>query len=55
MRGVWLWGQQEGWRHLSTTVLALKLRAVSGHVEQGVLEGEWVSECGGLLLLLLGQ
>lgn len=53
--GIWLWSQQEGWRHLSTTVLALELRTISGHVEQRVLEGERVAERGGLLLLLLGQ
>lgn len=52
---VWLWGQEEWWRHLSTTVLALELRPISGHVEQRVLEGERVAKCGGLLLLLLRQ
>lgn len=41
--GVWLRSQQEGWRHLSTTVLALDLRTVGSHVEERVLEGERVT------------
>ncbi len=55
VRGVWLRGQQERRRRLSSTVLVVKLRAVSSQVEQRVLEGEGVAERGGLLLLLLGQ
>lgn len=55
VRGVWLWGQQERRRRLSSTVLVVKLRPVSSQMEQRVLEGEGVAERGGLLLLLLGQ
>lgn len=55
VRGIRLRGQQERRRRLSSTVLVVKLRAVSSQVEQRVLEGEGVAERGGLLLLLLGQ
>lgn len=55
VRGIRLRGQQERRRRLSSTVLLVKLRAVSSQVEQRVLEGEGVVERGGLLLLLLGQ
>ena len=57
VRGLWLWGQEEGRRRLGSAVLVVELlRPVSrGQVEEGVLEGKRVAHGGCLLLLLLGQ
>lgn len=51
-------GQKQGRREMGPAVLVVKVGSIcsaGGQVKQGVLEGERVSQGGGLLLLLLGQ
>lgn len=59
VRGLMVWGQEQGCWGLCSTVLVVKLlllRPIIGsQVKEGILEGKWVAHGGGLLLLLLGQ
>lgn len=53
--GVRLRGQEQGRREMGPAVLVVKVGSIcsaGGQVKQGVLEGERVSQGGGLLLLL---